>query len=1076
MKLRPVSLATLALVSGLAAGTALAAPPTRATGIVPAASDGRSTYIVQLVDEPTTTYNGSTAGYAATKVAAGARFHASAAPVQSYAQYLNGKQDAALALVGNPQVLYRYNTVVNGFAVRLTDDQARTLLASPLVKSVDTDQALHLDTITTPVFLGLTAPGGLWSQQVNGSPNKGEDIVVGIVDLGISPENPAFADHVDGNGAPTFTGGTLAYGPKPATYTGTCTDGEGFVAATSCNNKLVGAQYFYSGFQGYMTAHNTTADWTSFKSPRDDLSTAPSGHGGHGDHTSSTSAGNAGNPANVGGTVLGQASGMAPRARIASYKVCFTFVNAAATDGSGSQNTCMQSDSMAAIDQAVKDGVNVINFSISGATNTLNDVVEQAFLRASNAGVFVAAAAGNSGPADTVNHPSPWLTTVAASTHSRVFDGNLTLGTGAQYIGLSLNMTAVPQTALIRAEDAGLNGGNANLCFSSASAASAAGQVTLDPAKVTGKVVICTRGTNARVDKSLAVLNAGGVGMVFVDNGSGLVAEQHSVPTIMVTATDGAAIKTYAATPANSPTAALGTYYYGTQPAPIMASFSGRGPNLFDSNLLKPDMTAPGVGVIAAVSSSITQDQKAQLVAGTLTPPPAYASYDGTSMATPHVAGVAALLKQAHPTWSPAAIKSALMTTAYSTLDDGLTGMQNGLLPWSQGAGHINPDKATDPGLVYDAGSDDWTKYQCLLSKATVTDQTQCTTIGTLDFSYNLNYPSITVTGTPGIVSITRRVTNVGTSAATYTSSVTVPGFTATVTPSSLTLTPGQTQSFVLKLTPTTATANVYQYGSLTWSDGTHNVVSPVTISLGQPIAAPGNITATTASGSRLIGIQTGFTGKMTGAKGGLKAVTMSPAATLVPGAYTQAQFTAACQAGVDTTSMKVYSFAVPANAIVAKFALRQQDVSGANDDNDLMVLPADGSSPLISNGSTSNESVQLLMPSAGTYRVCVTAWGGATSMTHSLSSWVVAQGDAPSAGNFTVLLPGSVFNGGTGTVGFAWSGLPTGGRFLGGELFKDASGIARAATPLYVDTTGAIPAGNSERATSAPGKAVAVK
>ena len=191
-----------------------------------------------------------------------------------------------------------------------------------------------------------------------------------------------------------------------------------------------------------------------------------------------------------------------------------------------------------------------------------------------------------------------------------------------------------------------------------------------------------------------------------------------------------------------------------------------------------------------------------------LVPPAAWASYQGTSMSSPHVAGLATLLKQARPTWSPAAIKSALMTSAYSTLNDGLSGMQNGLLPWAQGAGHVDPNKAVDPGLVYDAGPVDFIRYQCKVNRAAV-PAADCTTYGTLDETYNHNLPSITAGAITGAVTITRRVTNVGASAATYSSSVSVPGFTAVVNPTSLSLNPGETKSFTLTWARSSSTSSV---------------------------------------------------------------------------------------------------------------------------------------------------------------------------------------------------------------------------------------------------------------------------
>jgi hypothetical protein len=694
--------------------------------------------------------------------------------------------------------------------------------------------------------------------------------------------------------------------------------------------------------------------------------------------------------------------------------------------------------------------VNVINFSISGSQTSVNDPVEQAFMRAASAGVFVAASAGNSGPAQAVAHVSPWLTTVAASTHSRAFVSTATLGNGASYSGASTAPYALPQTALVRAEDAALPGADPTkvpLCYSS--------PAVLDPAKVSGKIVICTRGTTARVDKSLAVANAGGVGMILADNGAGLVADVHSVPTVHVNLTDGNAIKAYALATGSAATAAIAKFTQGAQPAPTMAGFSSRGPNAGDNNMLKPDLTAPGVDVIAAVTADLSPAERDQVAAGTLVPPADFASYQGTSMSSPHVAGLAALLKQAHPTWSPQAIKSALMTTATLTLNDGLAGMQNGQLPWSQGAGHVAPNSAFDPGLVYDNGPDDFTRYQCNANPGAVLPS-QCASLGKLDQTYNYNLPSITVGSVPGSVTVTRRVTNVSASAATYTSSVSVPGFTAVVTPSSLTVAPGETKTYTIKFTAAGATEGQWNYGSLVWSDGTHAVKSPVTLRTGKMIAAPAELTGTTVSGTRLLTVRTGFAGRMGSFKGGWLPVSTSPTASLSPDAVSSSVFLAACRAGADTASMKVYPVSIPAGTMVARFELRQEDTNSPISDHDLQVLNPANNSAGSSGNEGSDEKVQLVNPAAGSYRVCVQAWSGPATSTHVLSSWIVERDEG--MGKLTVLLPGNAVAGGTATVGVGWNGLSLGGRYMGAFTLTDPSGAPQSTTVLRVNPGGVVP------------------
>ena len=447
-----------------------------------AIAQSRSTYIVQLAAEPVAGYTGNVPGYSATLPAPGTRLNTRSAAALAYKGYLDAQQTSVTALIAGAPIVARYSTVYNGFAARLTAADVQALKSSPLVVDVFADEARKLETISTPAFLGLSAPGGLWSQTVAGLALKGEDIIIGVVDSGVWPESPSFADRVNGS-TPVFGTGTLAYGPAPAGWTGSCVGGEGFTPATHCNNKLIGAQYFNAGF----LASGLTKHWTEFYSPRDSVA-GPTGHGGHGSHTASTAGGNSGAPVALGGNPVGTASGIAPRARIAAYKVCYTYVNAAAEDGTGSQNSCFTSDSVAAIDKAVADGVHVINYSISGSQTSVNDPVEQAFLRAANAGVFVAASAGNSGPAVAVAHVSPWLTTVAASTHDRSLSAAVTLGNGASYTGASFNATALSAKPVIRAEDAGLPGADPTqlrLCYLT--------PAVLDPAKVSGKVSAARR-------------------------------------------------------------------------------------------------------------------------------------------------------------------------------------------------------------------------------------------------------------------------------------------------------------------------------------------------------------------------------------------------------------------------------------------------------------------------------------------------------------------------------------------------------------------------------------------------------
>jgi hypothetical protein len=1060
MKLRPISAAVALLLSGLVSQAH--------------ADDTRRPYIVQLADQPVASYTGGVAGLAATKPVAGSKLNLTSAAAQAYSAYLAQKQQSVKTLVAGAPIVYDYQVVLNGFSAMLTDDEVRALQASGNVADVSADVAREPLTNYTPTFLGLDGAAGLWSQ-LGGKTGAGENIVIGIIDSGIWPENPSYADRVDTNGKPTFdNSGTLAY-TAPANWQGSCQVGEAFTVA-ECNNKLIGARYYKNGFD----TSGLTLHGTDFISPRDSLGGA-TGHGGHGSHTSTTAGGNNGVAANLAGAPTGEVSGMAPRARIAAYKVCWTYV--APAEATGSKNSCFGSDSVAAIEQAVTDGVNVLNYSISGG-ETLADAVDQAFLHAVNAGVFVSASAGNSGPANQVAHISPWLTTVAASTHDRVFGATVTLGNGAVYKGYSLNTTPLPAAPLVRGEDVRVSAASATagrLCYS---AGWNGGVAVLDPAKVAGKIVTCDRGTNDRVDKSLAVKQAGGIGMIMVDNGGGPVAEVHSVPTVHLTAADGALVKTYAT--GNGATAALSRFTTGAgdTPAPVMAGFSSRGPNRYDANVLKPDVTAPGANVLAAVTPDLSAADRASLVTGTLqTVPLAWALYDGTSMSSPHVAGIAALLKQLHPTWSPAAIKSAIMTTATPTFTDNLPGLQNGTLPWAQGAGHIspvgtvrhpadgkryNPGGAADPGLVFDIGALDYKKYQC---GAGLTAQCASGSIA----GYNLNLPSITIGNTLGSLDVVRTVTNVGATAATYTASASVPGYNVTVSPATLTLAPNASASFTVKLSRTTAAENIWQYGALVLTDGSHIVRVPVTLRDGKQISAKDLAKSTRTLSTVLLSVGTGFTGRMGVAAGGLKEISRTaltaPAFPGTPPADLEAS-AAACRANAVGTVVTPLS--VPADAVVVSVELFDRDTSSGNgdDDLDLLLLAPDGSIAASSLNGGSNESVMLNSPAAGGYRACVLGYapanGVATQFT--LSSAVVGRGDV--GGNLKVTTPGKVYAGSAATVSASWSGLATGKRYLGGVQFLNATGVVSGTTALLVETNNPVPVAlNGPRAKTASTK-----
>ncbi|NHZ99508.1 S8 family serine peptidase [Massilia sp. CCM 8734] len=1042
MTLRPVSLAVLLMLAGITSTAA--------------ADEARRSYIVQLVDKPVATYTGQVAGLPATKPAEGQRLDVDATDVQNYISYLETKKSKVISTVNAAQITHQFNVVLNGFAALLTDAEVRALKKDAGVANITADSIMQMDTNYTPTFLGLDKAGGLW-EQVGGKVAAGENIVIGIVDSGVWPENPSFADKVDANGVPSHSGTVSAYGAPPASWKGSCDTGEGF-ALTNCNNKLIGARYFKSPTQAL--------HWTEFNSSRDSVAGAE-GHGGHGTHTATTAGGNANTPIVNGKLTLGLASGMAPRARIASYKVCWT-------DAASGKNGCATANSVAAIEQAVKDGVNVINFSIgpNAGGGAFNEATEVAFLGAASAGVFVAASGGNSGPTVTapsvpapVSHISPWLTTVGNSTHNRLFVGTATLGNGVKLTGSSSNASTT-SAALILARDAGMAGvdpTNAQLlqCFGAADKLSP----LLDPAKVAGKILVCDRGNNVLVNKSQNAKDAGAVGAIIANvavNNNAIINQSHALSTVHLTVADGTTLKSYIAANPSSAIASLGDLKGVVNPnvaAPVMSGSSSRGPNVANANILKPDVTAPGSDVLAGVTADLTRAQRDAVAAGGVAPSTDWAFYSGTSMASPHVAGLAALLKQLHPSWTPAAIKSALMTSASPTQPDGITASvawdktakATGTLPWGQGAGHVTPNGAANPGLVYDATEIDYARFLCGLN-AGVYSAATCTAVGTI-LPYNLNLASLTAGNVLGSLTLTRTVTNVGASTATYNATASVPGYTVDVQPPSLTIGAGQKATFKVKVTRTNAPVDTWVYGSLVWSDGVTNVRSPLTVR-GSALAAAASVSSEFATGSKLITIGTGFTGAMTSVKSGLLPAVVETRSIGESGTDATV-YQAACLAG-GGPGVNVHTVNVPASTMAARFALFNDDTAGgANSDLDLIVVGPNGAITSSGNGG-SNERVELVQPAAGAYKVCVIGYepaGGEAE--YKLSSWVLPEG--ANNGNFKALVPAYSYVGSTGTVSMSWSGLAANQRHLGALRYV-VGGATQGLTMVEVNTNDPLP------------------
>ena len=886
----------------LIAGLAASAPLTASASApdfeeVQGFHDGK--YVVIMAGEPAAAYSGGKDAFARTAPRGQQTYDSSTRAAERYTAHLRDRQEAAAKSV-DAETFYHYTTALNGFAAELSADQAAGLSHRSDVLAVVEDEMRELDTWHTPEMLNLTGSAGVWRRLGGPSPKDGagKGTVIGIVDSGVDSDSASFA----------ATGGKV-----PAKWNGVCTESEDDDPAADfeCNDKLIGGRFFHEGYGEVYDGE--------FLSPED--------FGGHGSHTASTSAGNSGVEASTGGIDFGEISGMAPAAKVASYKVCW---EEEAADAGG----CSGSDSVAAIDSAVKDGVDAINYSISGALDNPIDPVELAFMYAADAGVFVATSAGNSGPdISTVAHPSPWVTTVANATHY-LYEGTLELDNGNKYVGASVSTQDVPEAPLVtsvaaKASDA--SDEDAALCLPD----------TLDPAAVDGNIVICDRGDNARVEKSQVVADAGGVGAVITNVPGGAddtVADMHSIPTVHLRAEfrddvysdadrDGAAAAIHART--NKGTT--------TTPPPAINSGSSRGPSLAaDGDLLKPDIAAPGTDVLAAVAPERNNDED-------------FALYTGTSMSSPHIAGLGLLFKQKHPDWSPMQIKSAMMTTAQN-----LNGDHS---PFSQGAGFVTPRRFFDPGLVFDSDFDDWTAY---LAGQGVTYADGTPISDTKRKASNTNTPSIAVNNFAGRESVTRTVTNVDNTASTYRVSTRgLKGVKVTASPASFTIAPGATQRVRLTFERTKAAMRSYVSGNVVFEDGSHRVRIPA-VAKPTPLQAPESVKVAKS--------------KQISTVAGVRATLAPRVRGLAPARDTAAEAENTERGDFDPNDSRNYLQRVKATQKTK--ALRLELVADyPADDLDLYVFDPEGNFVAQSATGGSEEAVTVEKPVAGKYYVFVQAW-----------------------------------------------------------------------------------------------------
>ncbi|HYI22560.1 MAG TPA: S8 family serine peptidase [Candidatus Limnocylindrales bacterium] len=735
-----------------------------------ARNDGQMVNVLIKYDlDPVASFQGGKGMAATSPGITGKPLKDGGAAVARYAGYLNGQarqiNGRIAGAVPRASLGRTFLTAFGGASARIPANTAKDLARVDGVAAVMYDSVQRPQTDASPAFVGADQ---VWPT-IGGSQKAGEGVKVGIIDTGIWPEHPSFTDP-----GVSHPGGTYAcdFGDS----------GDADDADFACNDKLIGAYAFLETqlefgsviADGYCNTADNDAIATDDCSARD--------ADGHGTHTSSTAAGRSLATAELFGVERGPLSGIAPGAHVIHYRVCL--------DG------CFSSDSIDAVAQSIVDDVDVINFSISGGANPYSDGVELAFLDAYAAGIMVNASAGNSGPGPaTTDHGGPWVNTVGASTSDRHFLTTLMLAAGPN----TLNVPGVTITAGI---------GSATPVVK-ASAAPYSNELCTAPAApgiFAGKIVICERGTNARVEKGYNVLQGGAVGMILYNVGvTDLETDNHYLPTVHVN--DAAETINAFVTANPTATATWTTGVASAVPGDVMASFSSRGPL---GDFVKPDVTAPGVQILAGASPEHLDDPAEGLGPdGQL-----FQAIAGTSMSSPHAAGVAALIKDAHPSWTPGQIKSAMMTSSVQSVlkEDGATPAN----PFDRGAGSIRANRAVNPTVTFEATSAQF--------YAGANDS-----LGRI----NLNIPSVNAPVFAGVVETTRTARNV--TAVQQTLNITTqspPGMKITVTPKQLVLGPFQSKPIQIRIEGAELADGQY-FGQITLNpkkDGYNNAVLPVAV------------------------------------------------------------------------------------------------------------------------------------------------------------------------------------------------------------------------------------------------------
>ncbi|XP_021832758.1 subtilisin-like protease SBT4.10 [Prunus avium] len=651
-----------------------------------------------------------------------------------------------------------YKRSFNGFAAKLTDQEIERLANMKEVVSVFPSTNFQLHTTRSWDFIGL-------NDETKRNSTTESDVVVGVIDTGIWPESQSFNDE--------------GFSPAPKKWKGVCEGGKNF----TCNNKIIGARRYNSS------------------SARDEV--------GHGSHTASTAAGNAFKGASFYGLAQGTARGGVPSARIAAYKVC-------------EFKKCPGEAIMAAFDDAIADGVDIITISLGGTSVTPfdKDPIAIGSFHAMKKGILTAHSAGNRGPEEgTVVSVEPWVLTVAASGTDRRIIDKVVLGNGRTLIGNSVNSFTSNGTSypLVYGKDATSHCSNfdAQSCLAGC----------IDSDLVKGKILVCDAS-----DGDIVALQAGALGSIVI-SASEDVAFIVPLPATGLSIKDYEGLKSYLNSTKHAKANILKSEAIKDPAAPIVVSFSSRGPNLILPEIIKPDISAPGVDILAAFSpvAAITDspDDGRHVK---------YSLLSGTSMACPHAAAAAAYIRTFHPEWSPAAIKSSLMTTAWPmNHTDDVSPAE-----FAHGSGHINPVTALDPGLVYETSEDDHIKLLCsFLDDARVKlisgENSSCPKGSEKGSPKDFNYPSLAAVVKPVTsftINFNRTVKNVGLANSTYKAKI-LPDSKVDikVVPQVLSFKSlNEEKTFTVTVVAKGLPDGSHASASLVWYDGTHRVRSPILV------------------------------------------------------------------------------------------------------------------------------------------------------------------------------------------------------------------------------------------------------